>query len=103
MKMNKLIAAVALVALASTAMVGTVSAGPGKPGPGSMIGNQSPGINIQFQQPGAKPGSKGGVSYGGDAASPGDAFYPDAGAQTCDGVIKYKFDESGVLVPFCIL
>lgn len=98
--MNKLIAAVALIALASTAMVGAVSAGPGKPGQGSMIGNQFPGNTIQFQ-PGAKPG-KGGTSYGGDATSPGDAFYPDTGAEACEGTIKYQFDDSGNLVPICL-
>lgn len=103
--MHKLIISIALVALASTAMVGSASA---KPGNG---GNKLPmpcnGPIIQQQQPGmpgmpGKPG-KGGQSYGGDATSPGDAFYPDTGAETCDGVIKYKFDDSGVLVPFCIL
>jgi hypothetical protein len=98
--MNKLIISVALIALASTAMVGSAAAKPGKPGGGAMIGNQSPGININIQNPGSQPG-KGGKSYGGDATSPGDAFYPDT-AEVCEGTIKYQFDDNGNLLPICL-
>jgi hypothetical protein len=99
--MHKIIISIALITLASTAMVGAASA---KPGGGIITKMPIPGNGPIIQQQPGMPGmpGNGGASYGGETTSPGDAFSPDAGAQTCDGVIKYHFDD-GVLVPFCIL